>query len=163
MNTPTIISAYEARTRLGELLDRVRYTKTPCLIERHGKPVAALIDIESWQQQALHEQYEQWIRQAVDALRSGYGPQKIVLFGSAASGELRDGSDIDLLVIKETDKRKLDRIDEATELLDPGIPVELHIFTPGEIRTRLKMGDPFIRQIMETGRILYEQKGEGAG
>lgn len=37
---------------------------------------------------------------------NNYSPQKIVLFGSYARGEAHEGSDIDLMLIKETSKRE---------------------------------------------------------
>ena len=59
------VTAFQARTRLGELLDRVRYAHEPCIIKRHGRPVAVLVDYASYQQQQaadwrsqLSDQYE---------------------------------------------------------------------------------------------------------
>lgn len=40
------VSALKARTHLGEIIDDVRYEKIPYIIERNGRPVAAIIDIE---------------------------------------------------------------------------------------------------------------------
>ncbi|MBU4374594.1 MAG: nucleotidyltransferase domain-containing protein [Euryarchaeota archaeon] len=37
----------------------------------------------------------------IQSIISNYAPQKIVLFGSYAGGEPHEGSDIDLMVIKE--------------------------------------------------------------
>ena len=158
MQTERKITAFEARTHLGEILDFVRYSKTPCLIERHGKAVAAIIDIEVYKQHALNKQYSAWIATVTEQIKTHYQPEKIILFGSAARGELRDGSDIDIFVLKETNKRKLDRIDEVLEFIDPAIPVELHIFTPGEIKERLKLNDFFIKEILNSGKLLYERK-----
>ncbi|MFH1831057.1 MAG: type II toxin-antitoxin system prevent-host-death family antitoxin [Pseudomonadota bacterium] len=152
------ITAFEARTHLGELLDYVRYSKKPCLVERHGKPIAALIDIETFERQAVQSQYEEWISQAVEQIKTHYQPIKIILFGSAAAGQIKDGSDIDLLIIKETDKRKLDRMDEVIDLLDLEIPIEAHVFTPKEIEERIKLHDFFIKEILNSGQVLYEKK-----
>lgn len=152
------ITAFEARTRLGEMLDYVRYAKKPCIIERHGKPVAALVDIETFQKEALEKQYRQWVDRAVEQIKTNYQPEKIILFGSVASGLLEEGSDIDFFIIKDTPKRKLDRIDEANNFLDPDIPVEFHIYTPKEIEERLRLGDFFVKEILEKGKVLYERK-----
>lgn len=152
------VSAFDARTHLGELLDYVRYSKNPCLIERHGKPVAALIDIDVFQKGALQKQYQEWIGRAVQQIQAHYDPEKIILFGSAAKGNLHEGSDIDFFIIKKTQKRKLDRIDEVLEFLDIGNPIELHIYTPEEVEQRLNMGDLFIEDILKSGKILYERK-----
>lgn len=155
--TPRKISAFEARTHLGEVLDYIRYSKKPCLVERHGTPVAAIIDIETYKRQTLAIQYDGWINTALAQIKEHYDPQKIILFGSAASGRISEGSDIDIFVVKETDKRALDRIDEAMEFIEQGIPLELHVFTPEEVAERLRLGDFFIRDIFKNGKVLYER------
>lgn len=156
--TPRSISAFEARTHLGEILDYIRYSKKPCLVERHGTPIAAIIDIETYRRQMLIIQYDEWIRITVKQLKEKYKPQKIILFGSAATGMFKEGSDLDLFIVKATNKRALERVDEAMESIEIGIPVELHIFTPKEVANRLKLGDFFIRNIIENGKVLYEER-----
>lgn len=149
------ISAFEARTHLGEILDKIRYQKRPLYIERHGRPVAVLVDVESYEKSLLPRQYLQWIREATDIIVQNYKPEKIVLFGSAASGEVRRGSDIDLLIVMKSSERQLDRIENLLELIPNSIPVEPHIYTPRELEKRLALNDPFIRTALK-GRVLYE-------
>ena len=151
------ITAFEARTRLGEMLDQVRYTKNPCVIERHGKPVAVLQDFETYQRDRLQLQFQAWLDDTVTKIKTNYQPEKIILFGSAAAGELKEGSDIDLFILKETSKRKLDRIDEVLEFLAPEIPIELHIYTPTEVAERVRLGDFFVKEILAKGKVLYER------
>lgn len=51
------VSAYVARTRFGEILDAVRYRKEPHVVERNGKPVAVILDLEAYQSlEALREE-----------------------------------------------------------------------------------------------------------
>jgi predicted nucleotidyltransferase len=50
----------------------------------------------------------------VQALRS-YQPERIYLFGSAARGESDELSDVDLVIIKETEDPFLDPPDEAAQ------------------------------------------------
>lgn len=152
------VSAFDARTHLGELLDYVRYSKNPCLIERHGKVVAALVDFQSYQQKTLALQYQKWTEGAVEKIKTAYQPDKIILFGSVKEGTLKEGSDIDLFIVKRTKKRKLDRIDEILGFLDPEIPIELHVYTPQEMEQRLEMGDFFIKDILKRGKVLYERE-----
>ncbi|MBI2981725.1 MAG: nucleotidyltransferase domain-containing protein, partial [Deltaproteobacteria bacterium] len=140
-------------------LDYVRYSKAPCLIERHGRPVAALIDYSDYQKAMQGSQHQKWLDQAIDQIKRHYDPEKIVLFGSFASGNAKEGSDIDLFIVKKTNKRRLDRVDEVLDLIDPENPVELHIYTPQEVEKRLKQGDFFIRQVLEKGKLLYEKSG----
>jgi len=83
-------------------------------------------------------------------------PEKIILFGSYASGHPRAESDVDLLVIMRSRKRSSERAAELSRLLEPRpFPVDLLVRTPREIRRRLARGDTFIREILHGGRVLY--------
>ncbi len=96
-----------------------------------------------------------WI---VERLRTEYAPQKIILFGSYAYGTPQHDSDIDLLIIKETRDRFLDRwVDVQRILLNSQryVPLETLIMTPQEVTHRLKRGDQFLAEILEKGRALY--------
>ena len=57
------------------------------------------------------------IQQIVEKLVSGYAPQRAILFGSYAYGDPTPDSDIDLLIIKDTDKRPSERWMEVDWLL----------------------------------------------
>ena len=80
----------------------------------------------------------------------------ILLFGSYAKGKERETSDIDLLIIKETDKKLTDRIEEVLSLVPAENPIEPHVFTPTEIEERLALQDPFVTNALRQGRVLYE-------
>ena len=41
----------------------------------------------------------------VNEIAEGYQPEKIYLFGSYANGTANEANDIDLFIVKETDKR----------------------------------------------------------
>ncbi|MFQ5613767.1 MAG: nucleotidyltransferase domain-containing protein [Anaerolineae bacterium] len=91
-------------------------------------------------------------------LIAGYAPQKVILFGSYAHGKPRPGSDIDLLIIKDTSDRLIDRWVEVRRVLsDPGrkLPLETLVLTPQEVARRLAIGDQFVAEIMEKGKVLY--------
>jgi predicted nucleotidyltransferase len=94
----------------------------------------------------------------VEKIRTAYKPEKIILFGSYAYGEPGRDSDIDLLVIKETDERPIDRRMTVRRIVtDPKrrVALEILVLTPGEIRNRLDVGDQFISEILDKGEILY--------
>ncbi len=98
------------------------------------------------------------IQEIVRRLITEYAPQKIILFGSYAYGHPDEDSDIDLLIIKETPERFLDRMDTVRRLARGThrfIPFEPLVFTPQEIERRLKIGDQFIAEIIERGEVLY--------
>lgn len=85
-------------------------------------------------------------------------PKKVILFGSAARGERMPDSDIDLLVIKESDKKRAFRVKEIFEALR-GIrrdyPLDVIVYTPEELEKRLVLGDYFIKRVAGEGKVLY--------
>lgn len=93
------------------------------------------------------------IKQIVDY----YQPKKIILFGSAANGKFGKDSDVDLLIIKESQKRRVDRIGEILNLVERKLPLDPLVYTPLEFDERLKMGDFFLKEVMETGKVVYKQ------
>jgi len=98
------------------------------------------------------------IQQIVEKLVSEYAPQKVILFGSYAYGDPTPDSDIDLLIIKETPERFIDRWVTVRRILsDPKrmVPLETLVLTPQEVSRRLAIGDQFLAEIMEKGEVLY--------
>jgi HEPN domain-containing protein/predicted nucleotidyltransferase len=99
----------------------------------------------------------------IERLVSAYDPDRIILFGSQASGDARHGSDIDLLVVKETDQRPLSRRMEVERLLaDRSVALDIFVYTPREVRELYAAGSPFIEEVIESGRVLYMRKTTGA-
>jgi uncharacterized protein len=85
-----------------------------------------------------------------------HAPQKVVLFGSHAYGTPGPDSDIDLLIIKETPERFLDRWVTVQRILTGThrmLPVETLVLTPQEIEHRLAIGDQLIAEILEKGEV----------
>jgi len=102
----------------------------------------------------LEQQIERIVRQIVE----GYRPLKVILFGSYAYGEPTEDSDLDLLIVKETSERFIDRWVTVQELIaDPErrIPVESIVVTPDELNWRLARGDQFFQEIVARGKVLY--------
>jgi len=98
------------------------------------------------------------LKDIVGRLNKSYDPEKIILYGSYAYGNPTSDSDIDLLIIKDTAKRHVDRFVEVKKIIyQPGrsIPVSPLVYTPKEIEERLKMGDAFVAEILARGLVLY--------
>jgi predicted nucleotidyltransferase len=85
-----------------------------------------------------------------------FGAKRVILFGSYAQGKVTADSDVDLLVIGPFEGRGVDKSVEIRMKLRPQFPVDILIRTPQKVHERLKMGDQFIREILEEGKILYE-------
>ncbi|MFQ6031658.1 MAG: nucleotidyltransferase domain-containing protein [Candidatus Zixiibacteriota bacterium] len=101
---------------------------------------------------------EKIIGEIVERIRKEYQPEKIILFGSYAYGEPHEESDIDLFIIKDTDKRRIDRFVEVKKLVygpNRKNSVSPLIYTNQELQERLKIKDFFVCEILEKGRVLY--------
>ena len=87
----------------------------------------------------------------------GYDPEKIILFGSAARGDTDEYSDIDLIVIKETDQRFVQRLVDISEFISSYISVDVFVYTPGELKAMVEDENLFIEQALKDGKVLYEK------
>lgn len=102
------------------------------------------------------DRLEKNLKIVVYSIGQKYRPEKMVLFGSLANGKIREGSDIDLLIVKKTKKRSVERIGEVLSLCKYNIAFEPLILTPKEIEQRLNNGDGFLEEVLENGRVVYE-------
>lgn len=85
-----------------------------------------------------------------------FGARRIILFGSRSHGTARSDSDVDLLVIMPFSGHRADQSVAIRMKLRPTFPVDLVIRSPQEVKRRLAMGDLFLRDILEHGKVLYE-------
>jgi len=84
-----------------------------------------------------------------------YKPEKIILFGSA-NRQNNEVNDIDLFIIKkDVPHYGADRISELFTLLDVDAAIDYIIYKPAEVEERLALGDPFIKKILNEGKVLY--------
>ena len=59
-----------------------------------------------------------------------YHPQKIILFGSFANEKIKRWSDLDIAIVKNTQKRFMDRLKEVALLTQPKVGVDFLVYTP---------------------------------
>ena len=99
---------------------------------------------------------EKEIESITDQIIKKYNPDKIILFGSAAVGNLHSDSDADFLIIKQdTPYYGAERIRELSRLIERDIAVDFLIYRPDEFRKRIEMGDPFLKIVIKEGKVLY--------
>ena len=105
------------------------------------------------------QEYRELLRSSAGAIASKLASldvEKISLFGSYARGRADLFTDLDVLVIWNTDKPFIERAGMIHGML--ALPVDLDVlcYTPEEFR---RMRDtPFIRKILEDEVVLYEKK-----
>lgn len=81
-------------------------------------------------------------------------PRAIVLFGSAARGELHEDSDLDILIVQDTDLAFSDRIRRLRSEIRTRIPLDIIVLTPQEAEDLPKRSS-FFAQIINEGKIIY--------
>ena len=101
------------------------------------------------------QQLEQNLGRILDALKTHYQPDQVIVFGSLASGNVTETSDLDLLIVKNTNKRFFDRIREVVKICDYDIGVDFLVYTPKEL-TEAARSNPFVRdEILGKGKVVY--------
>lgn len=102
------------------------------------------------------------LEKLISLIATEYKPEKIILFGSYASEIKGEGSDIDLIIIKRSNKRFVDRVIELVQLIRSRFgfeyPVEPFVYTPIEFSKAKKMNSLFIRTVLSKGIVLYEKE-----
>ena len=97
------------------------------------------------------------INDVVDIIVKNSKPEKVILFGSYAYGEPNEDSDVDLLVIKDTNTDRYHRTRELRKhLRGIKIPIDIIVYTKSEVEEWKDTETAFITQIMRNGRVLYE-------
>lgn len=85
-----------------------------------------------------------------------FNPERIVLFGSYAVGKPSVDSDVDILVVMPHTGKSWETAAAIRSRIHAGFPLDLIVRTRQQIEERLALGDPFVQEITERGRVLYE-------
>ena len=93
----------------------------------------------------------------VDRIVTRFSPEKIIIFGSAADGTAGADSDVDVLVIMDTEQSYYRRAGPIRAAMR-GIPVAVDAFvlTPGEYERLKDDGSSFAGEISRKGVVAYE-------
>jgi len=86
--------------------------------------------------------------------------ESIILYGSAARNQTHEDSDIDILIITQKDDKKLyDKISKIrTQIdLDNNTLTALVQMSKNELERCLKLGSPFLENVMKQGVPLYDR------
>jgi predicted nucleotidyltransferase len=97
---------------------------------------------------------ERVVRQIVDY----YGPEQVILFGSYARTQENAASDVDLLVLLETDIPFGFREGAAKGIArECPVPFDLHFYRPSEVAEEKNVEGSFLWTVFNTGTILYKK------
>jgi predicted nucleotidyltransferase len=103
---------------------------------------------------------EDLLNYIIDKIVAAIQPEKVILFGSYARGDTNQDSDLDLLIIKDSQqgnreiRREIDRL-----LTGRRFGIDIIVRKPDEVAENLRDGNPFyLYHIFKEGKILYERK-----
>ncbi len=99
------------------------------------------------------------IKNLCEQIAREFNPEKIILFGSQAYGKPTVESDIDLLVVMPYEGSPFRQAGEILKQVIPRVgvlPIDLLVRTPEQVDERLAIGDRFIGEILERGKVMYE-------
>jgi predicted nucleotidyltransferase len=91
------------------------------------------------------------VRRIVEAV----APEKIILFGSAARGEMGPDSDLDLLIVKECENQRETARAIRRRLIGLGKPIDVVITTSEAVEEQKDIPGMIVRAALREGRVLY--------
>ncbi|MBS1789509.1 MAG: nucleotidyltransferase domain-containing protein [Acidobacteria bacterium] len=103
-----------------------------------------------------HGQRLAYIKRLCKQISDAFAPEQIILFGSQAYGTPTPDSDIDLLVVMHYESSHSAQAIQILNQLNVLAPIDLLVRSPEEVRERIEIGDNFMREIFERGKVMYE-------
>ncbi len=107
------------------------------------------------EREAYRQALEETLAMLVSHLRALPAVQRIVLFGSYLQGRRDLCTDLDLLVVMDSDQDFVTRNAAIRRLLPIDVDVDLLVYTPQEFEQQKQRG--FVRHAVESGQVLYEK------
>ena len=99
------------------------------------------------------------IQQVATRIGQAANAERVVLFGSHAGGDAREGSDVDFLIIADSPLPRFKRSRQLYRLFRPyPFPMDLVVYTPMEIEAGLRTPVSFIATVLREGKTLYERR-----
>lgn len=93
----------------------------------------------------------------VPIIRDNYGAEKIIVFGSFVQGNIGPWSDLDIVVVKQTPRRFLDRILDVANIINSSVGTDIVVYTPREF-AEMSQNRLFVQEeIIKKGKVLYEK------
>lgn len=118
---------------------------------RNSSEMLKLRRVDNERSREVVKRLEIYVRKIVEAFQ----PDLVILYGSFASGDINEGSDIDLLVVAAFNQPFLDRIKVLLSMNQESMPVEPVGYTAEEFLEMVGRRNPFVTEVIATGKILY--------
>ncbi|MGB9740269.1 MAG: nucleotidyltransferase domain-containing protein [Candidatus Bathyarchaeia archaeon] len=101
----------------------------------------------------VFQKIEAYVQEVVEKLN----PHLVVLFGSFATNNVNEGSDVDVLVVADFEEGFLDRIKTLMDMNNFGIPIEPVGYTLEEFYEMKQRKSAFILEALEKGKVMYNR------
>ena len=104
------------------------------------------------------------IRALAKLIAERFNPEQIILFGSHAYGKPTAWSDVDLLVVMDVAGQELETALEISAALPKlSFSVDIIARSRAVLENRKKLGDWFLIDVTEKGKVLYERADQRMG
>jgi uncharacterized protein len=101
------------------------------------------------------------IRNVTRQIVQQFHPQKVILFGSYAYGQATEDSDVDLLVVMDTDESPLHVAAKIAAAIEYPFPLDIVVRTPVEFASAVHRKGVFATEVATKGITLYEAGDAG--
>ena len=102
---------------------------------------------------------EQELRRYLGLLSDQAQLERVILFGSLVTGQVRPESDIDLVIIQQTELTFWKRLREMRRLLQPRVATDILVYTPNEFEQLRRERSFFRDEILGKGKVIYARGG----
>jgi predicted nucleotidyltransferase len=103
------------------------------------------------------------IRKVAQQVVEQFHPQKVILFGSYAYGQPTEDSDVDLLVVIDTDEPPLHMAAKIAATVEHPFPLDIVVRTPAQLAAAIQRRGVFATEVATKGITLYEAGDAGVG
>ena len=99
------------------------------------------------------------LQEIVRRIRATAEPEKIILFGSQARGEGKKDSDLDLLIVMDSDLPRYRRaVPFYQALTGLGWAKDIVVYTPAEVAEWQTASCSLVATVLREGQVLYENQ-----
>lgn len=92
------------------------------------------------------------LKNFVKELKEKLPVKEVFLYGSFATGNIHEGSDIDLIIVGDFKERFVERIGKILGMTD--LPIEPLVYTPEEFKAMQEGKNLFIMEVLKNGKRL---------
>jgi len=105
---------------------------------------------------------DELLKEVTERIVEALAPERVILFGSYAQGKPTPDSDVDLLIVMESNERPSERRRAVSRLFrERPFPMDIIVRTPQEMKRSLERVDPLIHDILLKGKVLYDRSRRG--